>query len=138
MRPITFATPTPSFQIAGAAPTAAPVLRLDQINSQEVLLAARRVLFQYMQAYPMGADPLGVVLPLEGAPQRSPGSTIQAERAEAGRVEAGRVVFRQPILLPNEQFVAIEWLRGRHRRGSSSRLRMPRPGAPSAWSGESA
>ncbi|NDC14654.1 MAG: hypothetical protein EBZ76_05590 [Synechococcaceae bacterium WB9_2_170] len=86
-----------------------------------------------MQACPMGADPLGVVLPLEGSPQRPPGSTIQARR-----FEAGRVVFRQPILLPNEQFVAIEWLRGRHRRSSSSRLRMPRPGAPSAWNGESA
>ncbi len=108
MRPIPFTTTTtnrtPSFQIAGAASTAAPVLRLDQINSQQVLLAAKRVWFHYLQTSPMGADPLGVVLSME----------------------AGRVVFSQPVLLPNEQFVAIDWLRGRQRRPNNPRLRMPK------------
>jgi hypothetical protein len=35
-------------------------------------------------------------------------------------------VFEQPILLPEEQFVPIELLRGRQTSRASGRLRMPR------------
>jgi hypothetical protein len=52
---------------------------------------ARQALFQYLERCPGGSDPIGVVL--------------QGER--------GRVVFEQPILLPDEQFVPIELLRGK-------------------------
>jgi len=45
-------------------------------------------------------------------------------------------------LLPNEHFVAIDWLKGRNRRSGPSRLRMPRPSVqaaptePATWRGE--
>lgn len=65
---------------------------------------ARRSLFQYMERSPAGVDPVGVVL--------------QGQR--------GRVVFDQPILLPDEQFVPIDLLLGRATTRPSGRLRMPR------------
>jgi hypothetical protein len=40
--------------------------------------------------------------------------------------QRGRVVFEQPILLPNEQFVPIDLLRGRQSARTGNRLRMPR------------
>lgn len=83
--------PFPSFQIAGAHDRPPAGLRFDRINSQQVLYQARQALFQYMERCPGGSDPIGVVL--------------QGER--------GRVVFEQPILLPDEQFVPIELLRGK-------------------------
>ena len=118
MRTISFAAPTPSFTIAGAASSATPVLRLDQIDSQQVLRAARYVLFQYQQQCPMGRDPFGVVL-LAGAPNHSE--------------HQGRVVFDTPILLPDEQFIAMEWLLGRSKRGQGPRLRMPKQSATRPW-----
>jgi len=86
----------------GAAPYAAgSPLRLDRINSAEVLGLARGVYFAYLSACSAGAEPLGVVL------------------ADAG---GGRVVFEVPVLLPKEQFVPIEWLRSRSQgRGRGSR-----------------
>lgn len=119
MRPISSATPTPSFQIAGAAQQVAPLLRFDQINSQQVLQAARQVLFQYQQQWPIGPDPCGVVLTLAGQAQ--------------GHGGPGRVVFTAPILLPQEQYVAMEWIRGRANRSSSPRLRMPRRAPSPPW-----
>ncbi|QNI70201.1 MULTISPECIES: hypothetical protein [unclassified Cyanobium] len=80
-------------------------LRLDRINSQQVVLLARRALFSYMERCPGGPDPCGVVL--------------QAER--------GRVVLEMPVLLPDEQFIPIELIRGRLTRGGGSRLRWARP-----------
>ncbi len=118
MRTISFAAPTPSFTIAGAASSAAPVLRLDQIDSQQVLRAARHVLFQYQQQCPMGRDPFGVVL--QGGVQGQPG-------------QQGRVVFDTPILLPDEQFIAMEWILGRSKRGQGARLRMSKQPAPRTW-----
>ena len=94
----------PSFLIT-AAPAAGPAsLRLDRINSQQVFRRARQALFHYMERGPAGGDPIGVVL--------------QGER--------GRVVFEPPILLPEEQFVPIDLLRGRPSTRAASRLRMPR------------
>ena len=118
MRTISFAAPTPSFTIAGAASSAAPVLRLDQIDSQQVLRAARHVLFQYQHQCPLGRDPFGVVL--QGGVQGQPG-------------QQGRVVFDTPILLPDEQFIAMEWILGRSKRGQGPRLRMPKQPAPRPW-----
>ena len=79
-------------------------MRLDQINSQQVFQQARAVVFHYQERCPNGADPCGVVL--------------QANR--------GRVVFDTPVLLPDEQFIPMELLRGRPTARASSRLRMPR------------
>ena len=121
MRPISFATPTktprgdhpqaaaPSFLIPGASAKTAPALRLDQINSQLVIQVARRVLFQALDHAPAGADPFGVVL----------------------HGNQGRLVFDLPVLLPNEQFVPIDLIRGRVGRNGTSRLRLPRkPSSP--------
>jgi hypothetical protein len=94
----------PSFLIQGALDATPARLRLDRINSQQVFQLARRALFQYMERCPGGGDPIGVVL--------------QGHR--------GRVVFDQPILLPDEQFVPIDLLRGRQSARTGNRLRMPR------------
>jgi hypothetical protein len=117
VRPISFATPTttskaapradkgsPSFLIAGASSKAAPSLRLDRINSSQVILAARRVLSQSLEQGTATVDPSGVVL-----------SRLQ-----------GRLVFDSPVLLPEEQFVPIELIRGRQSRSGPARLRLPR------------
>ena len=118
MRTISFAAPTPSFTIAGAASSAAPVLRLDQINSQQVLRAARHVLFHYQQHSPMGREPMGVVL--QGAGQSQP-------------EQYGRVVFDIPILLPDEHFIAMEWILWRSKRGQGPRLRIPKQPVARPW-----
>ncbi len=89
----------PSFRIGrgigqrtlGSDPLAG--LRLDRINSSEVLRSARSIYFHYLSGAVGGQEPLGVVMP-EGA----------------GR---GRVVFETPVLLPHEQFVPIDLLRSR-------------------------
>lgn len=79
-------------------------MRLDRINSQKVFQQARTVVFHYMERCPGGTDPCGVVL--------------------HGR--RGRVVFEPPVLLPDEQFIPMELLRGRSALRGSSRLRVPR------------
>lgn len=86
-------------------------MRLDQINSQLVIQAARRVLFQALDHAPADVDPFGVVL----------------------HGNQGRLVFHLPVLLPDEQFVPIDLIRGRLGRGGSGRLRLPRkPSSPPA------
>ncbi|MBD2422989.1 hypothetical protein H6G16_05835 [Cyanobium sp. FACHB-13342] len=90
--------------IAGASSKAAPSLRLDRINSRQVIQAARRVLFQSLELGTAGMDPSGVVL---------------------SRLH-GRLVFDLPVLLPEEQFVPIELIRGRQSRSGPARLRLPR------------
>ena len=117
VRPISFATPTknpsPSFLIPGAAKTkAADSLRLDQINSRLVIQAARRILFQALELGNPGHEPSGVVL-------------------NGKQVFQGRIVFDQPVLLPDEQFVPIDLIRGRLARSGAARLRLPRkPSSP--------
>ncbi len=49
--------------------------------------------FHYVEQCPAGSDPLGIVL--------TPAS------------RQGRVVFEAPVLLPEEQFVPIDLIRGR-------------------------
>jgi hypothetical protein len=86
----------PSFLIeaAGAASFQPTPLRLDRINSRDLLAAARRVYFAFLSATAHATDPLGVVL--SGADRGSP---------------RGRVVFSPPVLLPDEEFVALDLLR---------------------------
>ena len=66
----------------------------------------------------MGRDPFGVVLQGVGPTQ----SGLQ-----------GRVVFDIPILLPDEHFIAMEWILGRPKRGQGPRLRMPKQPVPRPW-----
>jgi hypothetical protein len=108
-----------SFVIEAALSSASadpPTLRLDRINSRDLLAAARRIYFEFLAAAASGDDPLGVVL----------------SGIDAGQ---GRVVFSRPVLLPHEEFVAIELLRSRAGRQSggrsgSGRNRQLRNGAP--------
>jgi hypothetical protein len=71
-----------------------------------VFQLARQAMYAYMERCPMGPDPCGVVL-------------------QAGR---GRVVFELPVLLPDEQFIPLDLIRGRTPRGGASRVRWARPG----------
>jgi len=87
-------------------------LRLDRINSRELLRHARHIYFRFLESGWGHGDPLGVVM-----------------AGEAGA--AGRVVFDLPVLLPHECFVPLELLRlrpaGRRR---SSRTPATRPAPP--------
>ena len=76
-----------------------PQPRWDRINSAEVIAQARRIYFHFLECSPTHPDPLGVVI----GPQQ------------------GRVVFELPVLLPEEQFIPLELVRGRSGRSRSSR-----------------
>jgi hypothetical protein len=89
-----------------AAHWAVTPLRLDRINSRELLGSARQVYHAFLSTGPTGVEPAGVVM--------------------VGESRQGRVVFDLPVLLPQEQFVPIDWLRGR----SQTRSRSPRGGSP--------
>jgi hypothetical protein len=65
---------------------------LDRVNSAELLRQAREVYFAYLSGGAAAADPLGIVVSNGGG---------------------GRVVFDLPVLLPEELFVPIDWLRSR-------------------------
>jgi len=95
---------------AGPAAWSASLPRLDRINSADLLQRARQIYFAYLSASSPAGEPLGLVL------------------SDAG----GRVVFELPVLLPEEQFVPLEWLRSRgpvRGRGSRGASTSPRPGA---------
>ncbi len=107
--------PSPSFLIGPAnappepsAPWPGSGLRLDRINSRQLLQAARQIYFRYL-AGSGGREPLGVVM--------------------VGETDQGRVVFAVPVLLPEEQFVPLELMRNRGlgRPSRASRLQVPRP-----------
>ena len=96
---------SPSFRSEAAAPgSQAPALRLDRINSRDLLAAARSVYFAFLAAAATADDPLGVVV---SCPNSGPAR--------------GRVVFAQPILLPEEEFVALDLLRSRSPRAGGLR-----------------
>jgi hypothetical protein len=103
---------------AASSGYAPPTLRLDRINSRDLLSAARQLYFSFLADGSSASEPLGVVL--------SPG--------EPG-CWRGRVVFSAPVLLPDEEFVALALLRrqtagsGGLRRGPG-RSRVLRPLAP--------
>jgi len=92
-----------------AAPWTVTPLGLDRINSRELLGSARQIYHAFLSTGPTGVEPAGVVM--------------------VGESRQGRVVFDLPVLLPQEQFVPMDWLRGR----SPSRSRSPRGGTP-RWS----
>lgn len=85
---------SPSFEVRGAPACGTHSLRLDRINSRAVLQAARNIYFRYLSAAGSPNEPLGVVI--------------------VGESPQGRVVFDLPVLLPEEQFVPIDLLRGRN------------------------
>jgi hypothetical protein len=91
-----------------------PSLRLDQIDSRTVIGRARSIYLTYMTRGFPGGEPMGVVL-LEHNPQTPSG------RSSEGAGLGGRVVFECPVLLPNEIYVPLEWLRGRGSRGRGPR-----------------
>jgi hypothetical protein len=85
--------------VGSSVQSATPQPRWDRINSAEVIAKARRVYFHFLEGSPTHPDPMGVVIgPLQG-----------------------RVVFELPVLLPEEQFISLELVRGRSTRGRSSR-----------------
>lgn len=74
------------------------------------------MLFRHLQSCAEGPEPVGVVLPLD-----------TDDPACASR---GRVVFAQPLLLPEEQFIPIDLLLARTQRGGQGRrgrLQLTRP-----------
>ena len=87
---------TPSFEIRGAS-GAPSTPRWDRIDSRSLIAQARRVYFAYLSSSHAGQEPLGVVVgPLD---------------------PDGRVVFATPVLLPDEEFIAIDLIRARTSRG---------------------
>lgn len=75
------------------------------------------MIYRHLETCPDGPEPVGVVLPLDTA---DPGCALR-----------GRVVFAVPVLLPEEQFVPLEWLQTRSSRSGPtrrSRLQIPRSG----------
>ena len=88
---------TPSFEIRGAsgAPSSP---RWDRIDSRSLIAQARRIYFAYLSSTPAGQEPLGVVVDPQGT-------------------RWSRVVFETPVLLPDEEFIAIDLIRGRTSRG---------------------
>ena len=87
---------TPSFEIRGAS-GALSAPRWDRIDSRSLIAQARRICFAYLSSTPTGQDPRGVVVD----PQEPD----------------GRVVFETPVRLPDEEFMAIDLIRGRASRG---------------------
>ena len=89
--------PTPSFEIRGAS-GAPSTPRWDRIDSRSLIAQARRVYFAYLSSSPAGLlEPIGVVVDTQDPD--------------------GRVVFETPVLLPDEEFIAIDLIRGRTSRG---------------------
>lgn len=71
--------------------------RWDRVDSRSLIALARRIYFAYLSDTPGGQEPIGVVaLP---------------DQCE------GRVVFDTPVLLPEEEFVGLDLIRGRTARG---------------------
>ena len=71
--------------------------RWDRIDSRLLIAQARRIYFTYLSSIPAGLEPLGVVVDLQEL--------------------EGRVVFETPVLLPDEEFISIDLIRGRMNRG---------------------
>lgn len=62
-----------------------------------MIALARTTYFNYLSDTPSGVEPLGAVVHLQNGD--------------------GRVAFEVPVLLPEEEFVGIELIRGRNTRG---------------------
>lgn len=79
--------------IAGAAVSQSPSPRWDRVNSQQLIARARAIYFRYLSEAGRSTEPLGVVL--------------------SARTGEGRVVFELPTLLPHEDFLSTQLLRGK-------------------------
>ena len=86
----------PSFEIRGAVGTPSTP-RWDRVDSRALIALARSTYFNYLSTTPSGLDPLGAVIHLRNG--------------------NGRVAFEVPVLLPDEEFVGIDLIRGRSTRG---------------------
>ena len=93
---------SPSFEIRGAVGVPLSSPRWDRINSADVIARARRIYYSYLENSGGGVDPCGIVVTGPSGGQ-------------------GRVVFETPVLLPDEQFIPLELVRGRSGRGRGSR-----------------
>ena len=87
---------SPSFEIRGAVGTPTSP-RWDRVDSRALIALARTIYFNYLSDTPSGLEPVGAVVDLQHG--------------------EGRVAFKQPVLLPDEDFVGIELIRGRSSRG---------------------
>jgi hypothetical protein len=76
--------------------------RWDRINSAVVIRRARQIYFAFLQNSLCGSEPCGIVL-------------------TGPEGDQGRVVFETPVLLPEEQFIPLDLVRGRSGRGRSPR-----------------
>ena len=81
----------------------APVrtLRLDRFDSRLVLQTARQIYFRHLAQASAGLEPIGIVITLPGPD--------------------GRVVFERPLLLPEDQFIPLEWILQRPARNRTAR-----------------
>ena len=93
-------------------------LRLDRINSRDLIATARVVYFRWLSGVGSGPEPSGVVL--------------AESHAGSGEHQRGRVVFELPVLLPEEHFVPLELLRTRNVLRNVLRNRPGRSGPPRA------
>ena len=87
---------SPSFEIRGALGTPTSP-RWDRVDSRALIALARTTYFNYLSDTHSGLEPVGAVVHLQH--------------------EEGRVAFGVPVLLPDEEFVGIELIRGRSPRG---------------------
>jgi hypothetical protein len=87
-------------------------LRLDRINSAQLIQRARRVYWDYLTAG---------------------GSTTPPPQGVVLQASSGRVVFDWPTLLPDEQFIPGEWLQGFMPAGVA-RLSRARSSTSAPWS----
>jgi hypothetical protein len=78
-----------------------PFALRDRINSGDLIAGPAGFIFTYLEQCPCGGEPLGIVLATQG--------------------ELGRAVFEAPVLLPEEQFVPLDLIRGGRGRPRSSR-----------------
>lgn len=89
----------PSFEIRGASSCTGPDLRLDRINSGDLIRTARGIYFRWLSSGGSGPEPSGVVL--------------SGQERQGEGLRSGRVVHDLPVLLPEECFVPLELLRTR-------------------------
>jgi len=78
--------------ISGAARSPS-IPRWDRVDSRALIKLARRIYFNYLSDTPGGHEPTGVVVDLAAGD--------------------GRVVLDHPVLLPEEDFVGLDFIRGR-------------------------
>ncbi len=79
--------------ISGAESEGSNTPPWDRLNSRYLIREARLIYYDHLANTPRAKDPFGVVLNL--------------------RNRTGRVVFRKPILLPNENFLGLEHIRNK-------------------------